>query len=137
VSIPKGLTQGKKIRLTGKGETSPNGGPTGNLYIKSNPVTPEGMTIEGNDISLVQEVRLSQALLGDKIQVTTPSGKTLSLSLPLGTNHRSKMRIPNHGIPHMKGNGCGDLFVVINIMMPKKLDKKQKDLVKELEKTGL
>jgi curved DNA-binding protein len=137
VSIPKGLTQGKKIRLTGKGETSPNGGPTGNLYIKSNPVTPEGMTIEGNDISLVQEVRLSQALLGDKIQVTTPSGKTLSLSLPLGTNHRSKMRIPNHGIPHMKGNGCGDLFVVINIMMPKKLDKKQKELIKELEKTGL
>ena len=137
VTIPKGLTQGKKIRLTGKGETSPNGGATGNLYIKSNPITPEGITIEGNDISLTQEVRLSHALLGEKIQVTTPSGKTLNLTLPVGTNHRSKMRLPNHGIPHMKGNGCGDLFVVINIMMPKKLDKKQEDLIKELEKTGL
>jgi len=82
-------------------------------------------------------VRLSQALLGDKIQVTTPSGKTLNLTLPLGTNHRAKMRIPSHGIPHMKGNGCGDLFVVINIMMPKELGKKQKELIKELEKTGL
>ena len=80
---------------------------------------------------------LSQALLGGKIQVTTPSGKALNLTLPLGTNHKAKMRIPNHGIPHMKGNGCGDLFVVINIMMPKKLDKKQEDLIKKLEKTGL
>ncbi len=47
------------------------------------------------------------------------------------------MRLPNHGVPHMKGNGCGDLFVVINITMPKELDNKQEDLIKELEKTGL
>ncbi|MBA3012190.1 MAG: J domain-containing protein [Proteobacteria bacterium] len=137
VTIPKGLTQGKKIRLAGKGEASPNGGPAGNLYIKSSPIAPENITIEGNDISLIREVRLSQALLGDKIQVTTPAGKIISLTLPLGTNHKAKMRLTGHGIPDMKGNGCGDLFVVINIPMPKKLDKKQKDLIKELEKTGL
>jgi len=123
--------------LTGKGETSANGGPTGNLYIKSSPITQEGFTIEGNDISLVQPVKLSQALLGDKIEVTTPSGKIINLNLPPGTNHKSKMRLPNHGIPHMKGNGCGVLFVVINIIMPKELDKTQTDLIKELEKTGL
>jgi len=137
VKIPKGLTLGKKIRLAGKGEASPNNGPAGNLYIKAAPMAPEGFTIEENDIFLTQPVKLSQALLGDKIEVTTPSGKTINLTLPAGTNHMAKMRLPNHGIPHMKGSGCGDLFVVINIIIPKKLNNKQKELVKELEKTGL
>ncbi len=137
VTIPKGLTQGKKIRLAGKGEASPNQGPAGNLYIKSNPIVPDGISIEGNDILLPVQVKLSQALLGDIIEVTTPSGKTLNLNLPPGTGYKSKMRLPNHGIPHMKGNGCGDLFVVINIPMPKELTGKQKDLIQELKKTGL
>ncbi|OQY50218.1 MAG: integrase [Desulfobacteraceae bacterium 4572_89] len=137
VKIPKGLTPGKKIRLPGKGEASPSGGPAGNLYIKASPMTPQGLTIEGNDIFLTQSVKLSQALLGDKIEVTTPAKKTINLTLPAGTNHMAKMRLPSHGIPHMKGNGCGDLFVVINIIIPKKLNNKQKKLVKELEKTGL
>jgi len=137
VKIPKGLTQGKKIRLAGKGEASPNGGPTGHLYIKSSPTLTPGVTIEENNVSMAHEARLSQALLGDKIQVTTPAGKTISLTLPPGTSHKAKMRLPGHGIPHMKGNGCGDLFVVINITMPKTLDQRQTELVKELEKTGL
>ena len=137
IKIPKGLIQGKKIRLAGKGEASPNGGPAGNLYIKASPMAPKGFTIEGNDISLTQPVKLSQALLGDKIEVTTPSGKTINMTLPAGTSHMAKMRLANHGIPHMKGNGCGDLFVVINIIIPRKLNKKQKELIKELEKTGL
>jgi len=137
VKIPKGLTQGKKIRLPGKGEPSPSGGPAGNLYIKSTPTMPRGITVEDNHIHMNHEVRLTQALLGDKIEVATPAGKTISLTLPPGTSHKAKMRIPGMGIPHMKGNGCGDLYVVINIMMPKTLDQKQLELVKELEKTGL
>jgi curved DNA-binding protein len=137
VKIPKGLTQGKKIRLAGKGEASPNNGPAGNLYIKSNPIAQEGFTIEGNDIFLSRDVKLSQALLGDKIEVTTPLEKTINLTLPPGTKPRAKMRLANHGIPQMKGNGCGDLFVVINIIIPKELNNKQKELIKELEKTGL
>ena len=137
VKIPKGLTHGKKIRLAGKGEMSPNGGPSGNLYIKSNPIPSNGYTIEGNDILLSKQVKLTQALLGDTIEVVTPDGTTINLKLPAGTNHKSKMRIPKHGIPQMKGNGCGDLFVVINISMPKKLTTKQKELIQQLEKTGL
>ncbi len=50
----------------------------------------------------------------------------MNLTLPAGTRHKARMRLPGHGIPHMKGNGCGDLFVVINIDMPKKLTDKQK-----------
>ncbi|WDP91594.1 MAG: J domain-containing protein [Desulfobacter sp.] len=137
VKIPKGLTQGKKIRLAGKGEPSPNGGPAGNLYIKSAPTLPQGVTIEENNISMDRDVRLTQALLGDKIEVTTPAGKTFNLTLPPGTSHKAKMRLPGMGIPHMKGNGCGDLFVVVNIMMPKNLDQHQKELINQLKETGL
>ena len=137
VSIPRGLTRGKKIRLAGKGNASPNGGPAGNLYIKSNPVTSGGFSIDGNDVSLTKPVKLTQALLGDKLEIPTPSGKTMNLTLPAGTHHKARMRLPGHGIPHMKGNGCGDLFVVINIEMPKELTEKQKKLIQELKTTGL
>ncbi|WP_321495103.1 J domain-containing protein [uncultured Desulfobacter sp.] len=137
VKIPKGLTQGKKIRLAGKGESGANGGPAGNLYIKSSPSLPPGITLEGNDILMAKDVRLTQALLGDKIEVNTPSGKAINLTLPAGTGHKAKMRLPGMGIPHMKGNGCGDLYVVINIVMPKTLDQKQQKLIEELKETGL
>ena len=137
VKIPKGLTQGKKIRLAGKGEAGAAGGPAGNLYIKSSPALPQGYSLEGNDILMNTDVLLTQALLGDKIEVTTPAGKTINLTLPPGTGHKAKMRLPNMGIPHMKGNGCGDLYVVVNIVMPKKLNKKQQNLIKELKETGL
>jgi len=137
VTIPKGLTQGKKIRLAEKGGMSPNGGPPGNLYIKSILIPSKEYTIEGNDVLLSKQILLSQALLGDTIEVLTPDGMTINLKVPAGTNPRAKMRIPRHGIPQMKGNGCGDLFVVINISMPKKLTEEQKDLIQQLNKTGL
>ncbi len=137
VKIPKGLTQGKKIRLAGKGELSPNGGPAGNLYLKSSPVLSDEYSIEGNNISLSKPIRLTQALLGDTIEILTPNDATINLKLPAGTKHKAKMRVPGHGIPEIKGNGCGDLFVVVNIDMPKELTEKQQKLIKQLEKTGL
>jgi len=137
VKIPNGLVAGKKIRLAGKGEMSPHGGAAGNLYIKSRLVPAPGITIEDNNILMSQQVKLSQALLGDTIEVQTPDGTTLNLKLPAGINAKAKMRIPKKGIPHMKGNGCGDLFVVINISMPKELTPEQKELIQKLEKTGL
>jgi len=137
VKIPKGLTEGKKIRLAGKGELSPNGGPAGNLYLKSSPVPSNDYSIEGNNVSLSKPIRLTQALLGDTIEILTPNDATINLKLPAGTKHKAKMRVPGHGIPEIKGNGCGDLFVVVNIDMPKELTEKQQKLIKQLEKTGL
>ncbi len=137
VNIPKGLTEGKKIRLPGKGETSPNGGPAGNLYIRSQLIPADGYTIEGNDVLVSKQVPLTHALLGDTLEIVTPDGKTLNLKIPAGTNHKAKMRIPGRGVPQMKGNGCGDLFVVINITMPKELTAKQKQILQQLQKTGL
>lgn len=137
VNIPKGLAEGKKIRLAGKGQMSPNGGPAGNLYIRSHFIPSDGYAVEGNDVLVSKQVSLSTALLGDTLEIVIPDGTTLNLKVPAGTNHKAKMRIPGRGIPEMKGNGCGDLFVVINITMPKELTDKQKEIIQQLQKTGL
>ncbi len=137
VNIPRGLTAGKKIRLAGKGSPGSNGGPAGHLYITSQPITPPGISIKDKDIFISKEVSLSQAILGDKIDIVTPQGKIMSLNLPAGTNNKAKMRLSGQGIPDMKGNGAGDLFVVIHFSMPKELTKEQKELVEQLQAAGL
>jgi len=137
VKIPKGMIKGKKIRLAGKGQPSPYGGAKGDLYIKSNPIQPIGYEIDGNDIITKKEIKLTESILGTKVDVTTPLGKTISLNIPSGTRHKAKMRLSGLGIPHMTGDKNGDLFVVIYVRIPKKLDKEQKNLVEKLVQTGL
>ncbi len=137
VLIPKGLVSGKKIRLAGKGELSPHGGNAGDLYIKAAPVLEKGCQLDGNDILLSKTIPLTHALLGGAVEVTTPDGTTISLKVPPGTSPKAKMRIPGKGIPHMKGNGQGDLFVVIQLNIPKNLTERQQELIKELSQTGL
>ncbi len=137
VKIPKGMIKGKKIRLAGKGQPSPYGGANGDLYIKSNPIQPIGYKLDGNDIITKKEIKLTESLLGTKIDVTTPLGKTVSLNIPPGTRHKAKMRLTGLGIPYMKTSKAGDLFVVIYINIPKKLNKEQKILIEKLVQTGL
>ncbi len=137
VKIPKGLIPGKKIRLAGKGEMSPNGGPAGNLYLKSVPAPSNDCSIEGNNVLMQKSVKLTQALLGSTIEVSTPLGVAIKLKLPAGTKSKAKMRVAGHGIPDIKGNGCGDLFVVINIEIPGQLTEEQKKIIEQLKKTGL
>jgi len=137
VKIPKGMTKGKKIRLAGKGQPSPYGGPNGDLYIKSNPIQPIGYEIDGNNISTKKEIKLSESLLGCKIDIATPLGKTVSLNVPAGTRHKAKMRLAGLGIPDMKGKKTGDLFVIIYVNIPKKLTREQKNIVEKLAESGL
>ena len=89
------------------------------------------------DLSIQRDIRLSEALLGTRIKVPTLEGKELNLTIPPGTNHKTKMRLGGLGLPHMKGKGKGDLYVVIQIQIPKKLTKKQKEIVSQLAETGL
>lgn len=137
VKIPRGMIPGKRIRLAGKGEQSPYGGPAGDLFIRSSPIYPAGFTLEGNDIYTTEEIRLTQAILGTKIKIKTPEGKEISLKVPKGTNHKAKMRLAGQGIPQISGSERGDLFVVIQIHMPKRLNEQQKKLVQELAESGL
>ena len=137
VKIPKGMVAGKKLRLAGRGQPSPYGGPAGDLYIKSKIIDDPNFKLKDYDLYLNREIKLTDALLGTQISVPTLDGKQLSLKIPPGTKHKSKMRLAGNGIPHMKGGGTGDLYVEIHVAMPKKLNKKQKQLIESLAGEGL
>ncbi len=137
VKIPKGMISGKKLRIAGKGEPSPYGGPPGDLYIQAKVIDDSVYDAEGYDIYIKREIKLSDAVLGSNISIPTLSNKELSLRIPPGTKHKTKMRLTGHGLPHMHGKGQGDLYVHIHINMPKKLTKKQKKLIEQLAETGL
>jgi curved DNA-binding protein len=137
VKIPKGLISGKKLRLAGKGSPSPVGGPPGDLFIQSKVINDPLYSAEGYDLHLTQELKLSEAVLGTSISVSTLDGKKLSLKIPPGTRPGTKMRMPGHGLPHMKSSKKGDLFVKIQVKLPRKLTDEQKKLIEKLAAAGL
>ena len=137
VKIPKGMISGKKVRIAGKGEPNPYGGPVGDLYIKSKVLGHPVYDVQAQDLYINRDIKLSEAILGTNISVPTLSGKELKLKIPAGTKHKTKMRLSGHGLPHMHGNGQGDLYVRFDIRMPKRLTKKQKSLIEQLAETGL
>ncbi len=137
VKIPQGMVNGKKLRLSGKGNPSPFGGPAGDLYIQAKVIDDPNYEVSGYDLYLSRDVKLSEVLLGTTLSVPTPEGKTLNLRIPPGTKPGTKLRMTGHGLPVMKEKKKGDLYVRINIEMPKKLTREQKKIIRELADSGL
>ncbi len=137
VTIPKGMTSGKKLRLAGKGSPGPMGGPPGDLFIRAKVLPDPVFTPDGHDLSVYREVKPSEAILGTTLSVPTLEGKSLNLKVPPGTRHGTKMRLAGYGLPRMRSDRRGDLFVVIQIAVPKTLTDDQERIVKELAATGL
>lgn len=137
VNIPKGITTGKKLRIPGKGSPSPYGGQAGDLYVQVKVLPDRDFSPEGHDLHIYRNIKLSDALQGATLSIPTLGGKELNLKVPPGTNHKTKMRLAGHGLPHMKGAGKGDLYVNLLIKMPKTLSAEQKDLIRKLAASGL
>lgn len=137
VKIPKGMATGKKLRLSGKGEESPFGGPAGDLFIQAKIIDDGVFKVEERDLHIERVIKVTEALLGTSVVVPTADGKELSLKIPPGTRPGTKMRLPGHGLPSMKDDSRGVLFVTIRIEIPNTLTEKQKDLVMKLAASGL
>jgi curved DNA-binding protein len=137
VTIPKGMLPGKKLRLPGKGQLSPSGGPPGDLFIKAVLLNDPVYKIDGYDLLITRDIKLTEALMGTQITIPTLLGKELNMKIPSGTKHNTKMRVSAQGLPHMKGEAKGDLFIKIRVKMPKHLTDLQMELVKKLADTGL
>jgi curved DNA-binding protein len=137
IKIPKGMTAGKKLRLVGKGEPSPYGGSPGDLFVEASILNDPVFEIDVNDLFILKEIKLSQAILGTNLLIPSIMDKELSLKIPPGIKHNTKMRLPGHGLPHMNSDKTGDLYVRIHVNMPKKLTEKQKELVEKLAETGM
>ena len=137
VKIPRGMIEGKKLRIAGKGEPSQLGGPPGDLFIQSKTAPDSVFTSKEYDLYIDRQIRLTESLLGTTVLIPSLDGRELSLKIPPGTRHKTKMRLTGRGLPHMKGGGRGDLYVSILIDTPKILTAEQKDLLVKLAGTGL
>jgi curved DNA-binding protein len=137
VKIPKGMVSGKKVRIAGKGEPSPYGGPAGDLYIQSKVLEDPVYRVEEYNLYIDRKIKLTETILGTNISVPTLEGKELNIKIPAGTKHKTKMRLSGHGLPHMQGRAKGDLYVLIHVNIPKQLTTEQKKLIEKLAASGL
>jgi len=131
VMIPAGIENGQQIRLTGKGEPSPKG-TAGDLYINIKVSRSPKFKRAGDDIRSDYHISVSQAILGDKVEIETVDGH-VSLKIPAGTQSHTSFKLAGKGVPHLRSRGRGDHFVQIIINIPKNLDRKQRKLIEELD----
>ena len=137
VKVPAGISTGKKLRLSGKGEPGRYGAPNGDLYIQIKVLDHPLFKRENDNLLLPMEIKFSEAAFGAEIEIPTIDKKSLRLKIPPGTQSNAKFRMKGYGMPLMKGNGRGDAYVQVTIAVPKKLNKKQKDLLKKLAEAGI
>ncbi len=135
VTIPAGVDDGTQIRLAGEGEAGTRGGPPGNLYIVISVKKHPFFQREGDDLLLNLPINFVQAALGDEVRVPVLPEGEVPLSIPPGTQHGKTFRIKEQGVPHLRRNGRGDLLVTVHIVVPQKLNEKQKELLREFGKT--
>ncbi|NMS89941.1 molecular chaperone DnaJ [Clostridioides difficile] len=133
VDIPAGIDDGQMIKLSGQGEVGEKGAPRGDLYIVVNVKSHPLFTRDGNDIYFEMPITFVQATLGDEIEVPTLDGK-VKYSIPEGTQTGTVFRLKEKGIPRIRGNSRGDQYVKVVVEIPKKLNDKQKDLLREFAK---
>lgn len=133
VKIPPGMKSGSKIRLKGKGQPSPHGGPPGDLYVRVEVAPSPLFHRRGDDLVLTVPVSFPEAALGAKVDIPTTNGN-ISLKVPRGTQNGRMLRVKGKGAPHVKGSGNGDLLVKIKVVVPGDLNKKQKQALEEYAK---
>ena len=137
VKIPPGVTSGKKLRLSGKGQPGLNGGPRGDLLVTIEVMPHPRFERRGDNLIVDLPIKPTQALLGGSAPVETLDGKTLNLKIPAGSSSQTKLRIKGHGAPLADLPGKGDLIVNLVITAPAELSDRQKELLEELAETGL
>lgn len=137
IRIPQGIENGKKLRIPGKGLQDPYGGPPGELYCKIHIKDHPTFSREGKDLIIERDIPFSEAALGTDLKIPTIEGKTLKVKIPAGTQCNARIRIRGHGLPALNGQGRGDQYVRIKIVVPKRLKKKQRELLKEMQQEGL
>ncbi len=132
VTIPPGVDEGMRIRLANEGEPGERGGPAGSLFVLLNVKPHPLFHRQENDIILELPVNIVQAALGSEIQVPTVDG-TEKINVKPGTQHGEVIRLRGKGVPILHTNGRrGDQLVVVKVVVPERLNDKQKKLLHEL-----
>ena len=137
IFIPPGVDSNQVIKLNYRGDAGRRGGKPGDLYVrilvKKHPVFQR----RGDNLYVSALISFSQAALGGEIEIPTLEGKKILLKVPAGTESGKILRVSGKGIPHFSGFGRGNMYVELIVKTPKRLTKKQKELLKKLKEEGM
>lgn len=134
VRIPAGVNDGSVIRLSGQGEPSPGGGPSGDLLLTVQVEPHTYFRRDGADVLIDVPVTPPEAVLGAKVDVPTLDGENVVVTIPPGTSSGMKLRLRGKGIADKASGTTGDQFVVVKIVVPRTVDEQAKSLYQELGK---
>ncbi len=131
VKIPKGVDDGTRIRLAGKGEAGTKGGTSGDLYLFVNVHSHDLFKRSDENLFFEFPISIADAALGTTIEIPTIDGGKAKIKIPDGTQNGKQFRLKGKGMPYMRGSGNGDLYVQVNTEVPISLNKEQKELLEK------
>ncbi len=132
VKIPAGINNGEAIRLSGHGNSGPQGSVSGDLILRIRVNPNKKFERDGYDTYNNFRLNIKQAILGDKIKIETVHGEVV-LKIPEGTQSKTKFKIKGRGIPKLRGGGNGDHYVEVIVDIPKGVSKKNKKILEEID----
>lgn len=132
--IPAGIEEGMVLTVSGKGNAARHGGVNGNLLVQVEEIRSEDLVRNGTDLIHNAFVSIVDATLGTTIEIPTIDGKA-KIKVDPGTQSGKVLRLRGKGLPDINGYGTGDLLAIVNIWTPKKLDKKEKEILEQLAKS--
>ncbi len=134
VNVPKGIDNGRRIRLNGKGEAGMRGGPAGDLYILINVKSHKFFKRDGANLYCRVPIPMTTAALGGEIEVPTIAGKRTKMKIPGGTQTGQQFRLKEKGMPVIQSSSTGDMYIEIFVETPVNLNTKHKTMFKTLDK---
>ena len=132
VTIPAGIDDDQNLALRGQGDAGSNGGPAGDVIVHVTVKNDAVFERDGYDVYVKVPITFSQAVLGAEIEVPTVDGKVMQ-KIPEGTHSGTKFRLRGQGIQYLNGRGRGDQYVIVEVEIPKKLNRAQREALKAFE----
>jgi molecular chaperone DnaJ len=135
VEVPAGIADGQRIRLSGRGHAGDHGGPPGDLYVVVQVALGDGWLRDGDDLVTVTDLPAPLAALGTTVTIAHPDGE-ISVEVPAGTQPGAVLSVKGKGMPMLRRQGrFGDLRVVANIVIPRRLNAQQRELLSQFSET--
>nr|WP_213806873.1 molecular chaperone DnaJ [Granulicella sp. dw_53] len=134
VKVPAGVEQDTRIRYQGEGEAGKFAGPAGDLYVVLNVKAHKFFERDGDDLHCVMPISFPQAALGTELEIQTLEGPA-TIKVPEGTQSGKTFKLRGKGVPHLNEHGKGDMIVELRVQTPAKLNKQQRDLLRQLSET--
>lgn len=141
VKIPAGVSTGNRIHLAAHGEVGPGGGPAGDLYVELDVAQHEVFRRDGDNLEMVLRIPMTAAALGTDVRVATLEADledadehdtSATINVPAGTQSGTRVALEGKGVPRLRSHGRGQLGVTLLVQTPTKLDKEQRDLLRQL-----